>query len=797
MMLARAEMRRHVGSLALLSAMVAVVACVVLTAASGARRTATVLDRYFAASDVPAALVGVVDPSFASDLPAVEAAASRLGAIEGVHDVGITVGVIADIGTELDFVIEVGVADGPAQPAEATLIAGRAAGTDAPSEVALSELAADELGLGVGDVVEARTIRPETAAALIRGELEELVLDGPVLELEVVGVVRDVDSLAPGGGSSPTGYGSPALISVIEQAAPMVTSFRLYGSPDQAGIDEALAVATDAARESGGEPDVFGGSLDDHVAPVRTAVDSLTTGIVIATAITAAAGLIALAMVISRHLQLLEDERRIATAIGATRWLSTAAVVVPAGCAVVTGVLVGACAAIAASPLFPFSVARPAELDPGVRVEPLVLVAGAVALAVVLVGLVAAFALRRPGPATTRRLTQPGMWARLLRSLPPATAMGLANVIPWAGVRPGRIRSRTAIAGVVIGMAGVVALAVFMASQRDTLGTPDRYGWTWDSSPDVYTGPVEPAALAGELAEHPGLDAVGGFFCDAGLVGDLTAERCAFVAESGSLAPRVLEGRAPAAPGEVALSPTTAAHLDVGIGDRVDLAGASADGESLRMVGVVILPSMVESDDGAVVTGDDLERLTGGPLFETTQPRLLLSYSDGVEPAILEAELEASYPLDFSAYSAPQPPELLVQLNRLRPVLVAMAGFLGGLSAIALVHFLMLSARRRRTEIGVLKAIGFVRRQVASIVAWQGVVLAVIGLAIGIPIGIAVGRSAWRVTVDELDIVATPVTPVLTATALAALVLVGAAAVSTTIGWWSARTSSAEALRSE
>ena len=54
------------------------------------------------------------------------------------------------------------------------------------------------------------------------------------------------------------------------------------------------------------------------------------------------------------------------------------------------------------------------------------------------------------------------------------------------------------------------------------------------------------------------------------------------------------------------------------------------------------------------------------------------------------------------------------------------------------------SVRRRRRDLGLLKALGFARRQLAAAVAWQATVAAVIGVVIGIPLGVASDESCGR-----------------------------------------------------
>jgi ABC-type antimicrobial peptide transport system permease subunit len=77
--------------------------------------------------------------------------------------------------------------------------------------------------------------------------------------------------------------------------------------------------------------------------------------------------------------------------------------------------------------------------------------------------------------------------------------------------------------------------------------------------------------------------------------------------------------------------------------------------------------------------------------------------------------------------------------------------------AATLTHFLVVSVVRRRREVGLLKALGFVRRQVAFSVSWQTTTVALVGIVVGVPAGIAVGRLVWRVFANNLGVVPVPV----------------------------------------
>ena len=89
------------------------------------------------------------------------------------------------------------------------------------------------------------------------------------------------------------------------------------------------------------------------------------------------------------------------------------------------------------------------------------------------------------------------------------------------------------------------------------------------------------------------------------------------------------------------------------------------------------------------------------------------------------------------------------------PLIFGLIVVLFGVST--LLHLLLSSVRRRRQEIGLLRALGLVRRQVAASVAWQTSTVAIIGIALGVPLGIAAGRAVWDAFAGNLGVAVDPV----------------------------------------
>jgi ABC-type lipoprotein release transport system permease subunit len=92
---------------------------------------------------------------------------------------------------------------------------------------------------------------------------------------------------------------------------------------------------------------------------------------------------------------------------------------------------------------------------------------------------------------------------------------------------------------------------------------------------------------------------------------------------------------------------------------------------------------------------------------------------------------------------------------------------------------------------------GFVRRQVASAVAWQATTVALVGLVVGVPLGVAAGRWTWGLVASQLGVRDQPVVPVLVVAVVVAGSLVAANAVASVPGLVAARTRPAEILRAE
>lgn len=506
--LARSTVRGRFGSFAGLTVMVAVVTAVVLAGAAGAHRTSTVLDRHLAEINARDMTALVLDPALNRDLAATEALRDSLADVDGVTGVSRTVGyfVMAEADPSADLIL----AGSPDSTFTAVDRArprrGRLPSATSVDEVALNGPAAEALGLDVGDRLVLATFKPETIEQLFLGAgFPENGPDGPVVDLEVVGLVQTGDELsATQEEAGPVGIVSAGF--VAEHEGEIGRSVLQISIQADDGTDlDAVQAAVDAGVDPRFER-IVTPIEREYVGEARRAYRTLAVGLVVFSAVALLAGLYAIAQAVLRLVPFAAPADAVAWGMGAARRVRRLAVALPLAAAVASGVAVGVVVSVVASPLFPLSVARRAEIDPGVRVDAPVLLAGAMVVSGAVLGLVAVAAgravsrVRVPGRAegvrTGRRTGRSG-W-----NAPLPVAIGLRALGGAA-----RATTRSAVGGAVVAVAGVVAVLIFTASVDAASSDPRRYGWAWTTSPDVES--QDPAQAADAVAEDPAVAASG------------------------------------------------------------------------------------------------------------------------------------------------------------------------------------------------------------------------------------------------------------------------------------------------
>jgi putative ABC transport system permease protein len=254
----------------------------------------------------------------------------------------------------------------------------------------------------------------------------------------------------------------------------------------------------------------------------------------------------------------------------------------------------------------------------------------------------------------------------------------------------------------------------------------------------------------------------------------------------------VVEGRAPRGPTELLLGTRTLRALGAHLGSEVTVTLADRT-TTMTIVGRGVVPEFASAarlGDGAMLTLAGMRSVAP----DTPTNIVLVRVAPGAAGRellhqIVEARVGNVY--------LPAQPSDLADLDRVGGTPSIAAALLAILALATLAHVLLISVRRQRRELAILKVLGFRRSDIFQTVAWQATAISLVTLALGLPVGIAAGTWAWRSFADHLGVPGDTATPALawTLMVLAALTLSNATAAAP--ARLAARTRPVDALRLE
>jgi FtsX-like permease family len=384
----------------------------------------------------------------------------------------------------------------------------------------------------------------------------------------------------------------------------------------------------------------------------------------------------------------------------------------------------------------------------------------------------------------------------------------------WPALRQARLltgRPQWQPASVTV--AALCATAVFGTSLTHLVSSPELYGapfqayFASDGTPgsrEKVNGPLLKSLRRDSAMEQLTL----GAFIEVNVNGK-HVRTIAMTPLRGTALLSVLDGRLPRGDRDILLGVATMRATGARVGGTVRVTVADPDGkshvESFHVIGRASLNAGTGGlGNGAVMTTSSFvsAQCPAGPgrgaCLRSVENGLatvvLVRAAPGAAGAVALARHIARYPgLTFR----PAEPEVLVNFGESVnfPLLFAVA--LSVFGAATLLHLLLVSVGRRRVEAGLLKALGFVRRQVAAAVCWQAAAVALVGIVIGAPAGIAVGRVLWRVFATNFGVVPVAVVEPVLIAVLAAGVLAAANLLAAVPALLAARSRPAQLLRAE
>jgi len=767
-LLLRARLRRWRGWLAL-CLLAGLLSGLVLAAASAGHRTATAFPQFAGAHGYDALVITAAPTSALATLPGVASVTLARQFATGTPACACARPISAS-----DFDL-VGVA--PAGlPRMVKLVAGRMPSQNSPDEVLASFRLQQDVGVRVGTVIRVPLYSAAQQGAYLSGAA--VTPAGGMVTLRVVGIEAAEAEFPFAGTPSYTVYTTAAFDRLRAGRTAGIAFYfvRLRGGGAAFPRFEAAARAAGAFSVS---------DADTAVGSIGTAIWPQVMGWWVLAGLTALAGMVVLAQALARQADADAEPYGTYRALGATWRQLAAAGVIATLLVAVAGAAIGTGLAFLLSPLTPVGLARIAELSTGFTFDTVVLApgAGVAVLAVLLLGTwpavrTARRAARDAAADAAHAAIRPSRTGVLLAAAgaPPSAVIGVRNALERGRGRAA-VPTRTALLGSVLAVTALSAAVVFGTSLGHLTSTPALYGQPYDAwfAPSG-SGPASGAqfsAMLTALERDPDIADItigggGGVMIDGRVVSALAG-----AAVRGPLSLVTSGGRLPGSTSEVALGAATLRQLGAHIGSRVRVTVQQPTGGSRTSWYVVSGTVVFAPSDGtgglgtgAAFTLDGLltpqcARLPAGAGQTACRLRAVFSVGGDILVTAVPgprgqadvARLAAAYPEEVNL---PYPPTSLVNFGEVNfPLLFGLAVAVFG--AATLVHALVVSVGRRRRETGLLKVLGFVRRQAAAAMSWQTTTVAVVGLVVGLPLGIAAGRLGWELFAGYIGFVAVPI----------------------------------------
>jgi ABC-type lipoprotein release transport system permease subunit len=692
------------------------------------------------------------------------------------------------------------------------VLEGRRFHPDKVDEVMLDYETARTLHLGVGDEMTLKFIRRSTfdqqivsfigglpdrvAGTGTAGAIDQLPFpDEPEVTFHVVGIVTDPVTFPP----------IPGQLEPFLRLTPAFTE--RYGKGltgnevlfvDLADVSDLASFRSDVARLGGGASVFFGLTQADHEANVNRTLHLAAVVLWMLAGLIALAALLVSIQALSRQAFFESSDHPVLRALGMTRRERFATGVVRTTVIALLATVVAVIVAIALSPLWPIGLARVAEPSPGIDVNLAVVGIGllAVFLGVLVTGAVTTWRWTRPASQRHHRgsATRPPLVARLfagkLRPLP--VVLGTRQALDGGRGRTA-VPVRTTVMAAALAVATLTTALTFGSSLDHLLGSPRLYGWSWDAQVGGRGFPDVGAAMAHGLDANPDVKGYATGTITEIAVNGVRAEAFAMEAAGGGVAPALLAGRAPRNAKEIVLGTQTLRAADARIGDEVRVLIGN-ESRQFRVVGRAVFPDVGDIGQlgrGAYLTFDAVGGISGGAPHNV----VLVKFAPAADRDAAVASLtHAVAPLPLTSAALPRD---LASFGRVDGLPIAVAAILGIMAGAVLVYTLLTAIRRRRRDLAVLKALGFLRRDVARTVTVQALTLGALALALGLPIGVLLGRFVWRRFVDWQGIPSVPMVSILALALIGLAVLAAATLIAFVPARVAARTAPADALRAE
>ena len=367
---------------------------------------------------------------------------------------------------------------------------------------------------------------------------------------------------------------------------------------------------------------------------------------------------------------------------------------------------------------------------------------------------------------------------------PPSAVIGVRHALE-RGRGAASVPVGTALFGSALAVMALCATVVFAASLTHLTTTPALYGSDYQLGfSSSNGGPGNPTSWVSSLRQDHSISAITLAATDEVTINGHDVLALAGKAVRGPMLLSTVDGRLPTGKDEMTMGVTTLHQTGAHVGSVVRVTVQVPSGGSrtvpFRVVGTASFPS--DAGGGGLGTGSAFTM--AGYLNAVCPPGRDVSTcrqsfaANQTFVVLAKAKSGAEGRADIVRYvaqgsaSRPTIPTSLLNFGEAVNFPLIVGCVLAVFGMATLLHLLVVSIVRRRQEMGLLKALGFVNLQVGTTVLWQATTVAMVGIVIGVPLGIVAGRVTWNEFATNLGTVPVTVVPGLTIVTLALGVLV-------------------------
>jgi len=764
----RAELRGRWRSWLAIAILISVVGGLVLGAAAAGRRTEAAFPGLVAAHGFDADEYSNNPLPTLARLPLVTAATEVDGLYNGQPTCDCTHPVNAN-----DFGV---IVVSPKGITPFKLLSGRLPDPSNPHQVLASFTLQQDYGVHLGSVIRVPFYARSQTAAYNAAVGAPPKPTGPTVAFQVVGIEAAAYEFASGATPSYTLYATAAFARTVvpRTATGYVYFVRLrHGAADLSRFE----LEANALRAAGAQG---AGNQDQQAVAVEASIHPQAIGWWIMAALAGPVGLAVIGQALARQtigesedypaMAAMGVDRRQLVALGMARNL----VVALAGAIGAVGI------ATALSPIAPLGEARIAESSTGIAFDATVLLLGALGVVAVVLALGAWPAVRAARTLRSDdRVAAPRPSALVAylagTGAPPTAVIGVRNALER---RSGgsTVPVGSALLGTVLAVVALCGTAVFGASLSHLTATPRLYGDPFQLNFTNPGGGATNPALVNILKHDRAVSGITqGVAAELSINDKVAVGAIVGTPVRGAFLLSTVDGHLPSGDRQIGLGVTTMRQAGAHLGSVVRVTFSLPDGGKRTVPFTVVSQISFPVLAGAVALGNGAAMTTAG--FEDAvcplgpgraacrQSALATSNGGGILARVVpgpRGQAAINHYLDAyqSITSLAITPTSLINFGEAVNFPLIFGAMLAVFGAATLAHLLVVSVSRRRREVGLLKVVGFVNGQVASVVAWQATTLALVGIVIGVPLGLVIGQAVWRTFANNLGAVPVAVVPV-------------------------------------